>query len=187
MSIRLEEQTEFWGKPGVCAVVVVYEDAPARDLAIQLCGSLEQSFVGDLEFDFAWWRFDYLSDPRIIHDAIETAVKADLILVAIHRAKSIPSDVQAWFEGWVPRRKPAEGALAVLQTALPAEEPVTLDDSYLRLAAERGDLDYLLLPGPGTAPPGVDRLRKDQVLSDSTEWHQSPDRRYHSSGWGINE
>ena len=43
-----------------CSVVVVYEDATARERALTFCDQLVGRFWAKCEFDVSWWTFDLL-------------------------------------------------------------------------------------------------------------------------------
>src|SRR5580658_5117116 len=67
-----------------CTVMALYEDRAAREMAIQLDERLSVRFMGDVEFEFTWWRFDFLAIPEIAREAASRAVSADLMLVCLH-------------------------------------------------------------------------------------------------------
>src|SRR5262249_2345710 len=159
-----------------CVVAVVYDNDSARNLAIHVCDTLSQTFIGDLEFDVSWWRFNYLADSLIAGAASQAAARADLILVILG-AESIPGDVQAWFEGWLSRREGKEGALVVGRTSLASKDAGAATDAYLRLAAERAHLDFVPL-FDSSASRREDRLREDGTFSDPAGLDRLPDRNF---------
>src|SRR5262245_44329722 len=184
MTARRNEQTELRTTPEACAVAVVYDNDSARNLAIHVCDTLSQTFIGDLDFEVSWWRFNYLADPLIAGVAAQAAAKADLILVILD-TENIRAEVQAWFDGWLSHREVTGGALVVGRSS-GASNDTSATDAYLRLAAERAHLDFVPLFASSSGTRLEDRLREDQAFSDPAAWDR-PDRNYHSSGWGINE
>jgi len=149
-----------------CAVVSIYEDIGGRDLLLKLCNSLVLKFKEEVDFQFDWCRFKYLADPEIAMEAAQKAAQADLILFA-PQSSELPVHVQGWFEGWLPNREAAEGALVlVLSSAKGALQSLSLG-SYLRLTAKRGRLDYFSLSQPNLI---------DLPIEDDRPMH-----------WGINE
>ena len=175
------------GKPQVCTLAVVYEDAPARDLAIRLCDGLARKFEKELDFEFTWWRFKYLSEPEIARQAGRAVAAADLIIVSIHSGDDFPLEVKAWFDGWLSKRALSEGALVLVRAPGDEEGQILSQEAYFRLVAQRANLDYLPFPLAGPTPRSTDRLREDAFVPDAAASHQKPDHQYHSSGWGINE
>jgi hypothetical protein len=169
----------------VCTVAVLYEDEATRDLAIQLCHGLADQFEKELDFEFTWWKFKYLSDAEIAAQAAQAAGKADLILVSVHHTENFPLEVMAWFERWLSTRTPSEGALVLLQTPADRRSQSDQQDSYLRFMAQRAHLDYLPLFEPDSLPASSDRLREDMIVSEPARSDQTAGQ--HSSGWGIND
>src|SRR5258706_8991321 len=105
MPVRLQERMDVWEEPRGCRVVVIYEDLPSRDLAIQICDNLQHVFIRDMEFDFTWWRLKYLGDSEIARQAAQAAIDADLILLALRSVEDSSTQVIAWFEQWSWLRK----------------------------------------------------------------------------------
>jgi hypothetical protein len=155
---------------------MVYEDLTTRDYAIQLCDSLSQKFQDDLEFEFTWWGFKYLSDPEIAQQASQAAAEADLIVVCVHRPGLFPSEVQQWFEAWPSERQLSEGALVVVEVSGQVEDSSVVQNQPLKSLAQRANLDYLTVATTATSTNGPPK-------ADSGRFEE----RYHSSGWGINE
>jgi hypothetical protein len=150
-----------------CSVVSIYENVGDRDLLLKLCNSVARRFEDDLEFQFEWWRFKYLADPELAMEAARSAAQADLILLAA-QSPELPVEVQTWFEGWLPNREAADGALVLVQPSSTGSSRSFPLRSYLRRTAKRGRLDYLRL-----------MFQPDfSALLDET------DRPLH---WGINE
>lgn len=168
-------------------MMVLYEDLPARALAIELHDRLIPRFKGDIEFEFNWWRFDYLADPQIAIEAASCALNADLVLVSLHQSAEVSLAVKGWFETWLRKRPPVEGALAVIRVSPVVGKPILPDDAYFRLAARRANLDYLPLSVAPSAPRDIDRLREDVVLPEVAGLEESPNPQFQSSHWGLNE
>jgi len=165
--------------------VILYEDVPTRDSAIQLCGGLSHHFNLDLEFEFTWWKLSYLRDPEMGRQASQAAASADLILISVQPDHDFTAEVKAWFEDWVGKRTGSEGALGLIQASAKATDQPA--DAYLRLMAQRANMDYLPLPGPEGSVASKDRLREDLNVPDIAGPDQMPKHQTHSSGWGINE
>jgi hypothetical protein len=110
-------------------------------------------------------------------EAAQKAAQADLILLA-SQSSELPVHVQAWFEGWLPNRESADGALVLVQPSPSGTSPSLHLGSYLRLTAKRANLDYLRLSSPATIA-GFSLAKPDviELLTDD-------DRPQH---WGINE
>ena len=125
-------------------VVVISEDAAAREAAVKFCDHLVELFWARYEFNVSWWQLGDLSVEHSASEAAIKAVQADLIIVATTPGRDLPAVLREWVEGWVGRRGDREGALVGLtdpgagQNGRSAEKYV-----YLRNAAHRAGMDYL--------------------------------------------
>ena len=180
-------ESESWTGADVCAVTVIYEDAPSRDLALRLLDGLIKKFDQDLKFQSTWWGFKYLTDPEIAQEAGQAAAQSDLVLVAVHGAEDFPFEVTAWFDDWLPKRSPSAGALVLLQASGELKAPLPSQDRYLRSLAQRSSLEYLSLFDPASSTVSSDRLREDRVVPEAAAMEQAPRPQPHSTGWGIND
>jgi hypothetical protein len=129
---------------GAWSVVVVYEDAAARERAVAFCDQLVGRYWAQLEFNLSWWSFAALEDAGSAKDAAENAVCADLVAVATGPEGDFPLPVKAWVETWLTRRGEREGMLVGLLE--PLAEAGALEGPkhhYLRHAAHHGAMDYL--------------------------------------------
>jgi hypothetical protein len=128
----------------VFSAVIAYEDAVTRDRAMQVCERLFQRFWKDMEFDFKWWRFDFLRDAGFTRQAGRQAAGSDLILFSAHARRELPGVVEKWIESWLPMRGTRDGVLvAMIGTAedqLRGSSPIQV---YLREVAQRANMDYL--------------------------------------------
>ena len=181
--------SEPWQESGKCAAVILYEDVPTRDSALQLCDGLTKHFTTDLEFEFTWWKLSYLSEPEIARQAAQAAAVADLILISIQPGRDFSADFKTWFEDWLGKRNRPEGALGVLRMSARANNPISAyaQDAFLRLVAQRAKMDYLPFSGSERSGLSTDRLREDLNAPDMSGSDQTPKHQSHSSGWGINE
>ncbi len=177
-------------KGEVVSALVAYEDSTTRDRALQVCDRLVQKFWRDVEFDFTWWRFDFLRDGEIAIAAANAATQSDLILISAHPGRELPLPVQRWLETWLPRRQPGNAVLvAMIGTGEDQLKGLTPIHVYLREVAQRVNIDYL--PQVMVAPLGdldttietiTHRAEKVTSLLDSI-LHRPPI----ASRWGINE
>ena len=139
-------------KPGeeTWSVVVLYEDKPTRDRAMVLCDRLVKNFWADVEFDFHWWRTDFLDDPRMAQTAAADAVTADIFLFSSSPESGLSPMLLNWFESWSGEREQREGMFLDLTDALAqASRIVQQKQARLRQIAGRAHLDYFnRLPPP---------------------------------------
>jgi hypothetical protein len=168
-------------------VLVLYEDIPARNAAVELCDHLTAKFGAELEFEFTWWGFRYLSEEEIAKQAAGAALTADLILVSVPHAEDLPLEVKAWFERWLSDREPAEGALVVLETSGDNRQAQPIRDPYLQLVALRAKMDYLPLR-EGQIADGTNGFSTESFVSPRVmDLNGSQRQEDHYTGWGIND
>jgi len=140
------------------SVVVVYQDAQTRDIAVGFCDTLVQRFWARCQFEAGWWSFAQIKDSALA----EKAAAANLLVIAIQPDAELPLTVKAWLESWLSQRPNREGALVAL-----AGSPgsiichlSTLTEVYLRDIAHRGQLDFLT-----QVPPDLSAL-----TPESADW-----------------
>jgi hypothetical protein len=134
---RLEEKTAW-------SVVVVYEDAAAREQAVDFCDQLVKRFWARFEFDVNWWSFGLLQNEATATEAAEKAAQADLVILSSLRQEDLPARVKGWLEAWLCRRGDREGILAGLTgPGDPGSGQDAKKHHYLRQVAHRGAMDYL--------------------------------------------
>jgi hypothetical protein len=125
------------------SVVVLYEDTPTRDRAMLLCNRLVKNFWSDVEFDFHWWRTDFLDDPRMARIAAADATATDIFIFSSSQESGLSPAFLKWFEDWSREREARDGLLLDLSDA-PAQTSriVQQKQARLRKIAELAHLDY---------------------------------------------
>ena len=98
-----------------CQILVMYEDAVAHDLAMEVCGGVMARFEADLAFAFSFWKVKDLNDPVSAHWATEAVARADIVLLSLP-AHDLTPEISRWLDACVLVRTKAEGALAVIVT-----------------------------------------------------------------------
>ena len=124
-------------------VVTVFQDAPARQWAMQVYSKVSR-LVGDDCIWSTWWEIRRLAVPAILSEAVQAAAEADVVVVSLQAADELPLELCAWMEAWLPRRQLDEGALVALidiHEGSGAHASRTRD--YLRAVARAGHLDFL--------------------------------------------
>ena len=126
------------------SALVAYEDSITRNRAMRICDRLVQKFWKDFEFDFSWWRFDFLRDAELAQAAAAAAADSDLVVISAHGGRELPAPAQQWIESCLPRRGPGTCILvAMIGTADDQIRGLTPIHVYLREVAQRANMDYL--------------------------------------------
>ncbi len=164
-----------------CHFLVIYEDAAAHDLAMEVCRGVMSRFDADLTFAFNFWKVRDLQDPVLAHWAAEAVAYADIILFSVPGHDLAPEAVN-WLDACVPTRRKSEGALALTITE-PAGAGLATEAllSRLQFAAYRLRMDFLPLLSSSAgvklgAPSNPPLAAPDRVRDDAGSNH-----------WGLNE
>jgi hypothetical protein len=169
-------------------VMVLYEDGVTHDRARSVCDNLLDRFWGELEFELTWWRFDYLRTSPMAEAAVESAVKAQLVIISAHAGENLPESVRDWIENWIPKRGLRRGALAAL-IGVGRETGAAPIIGYLRQVAERAQMEYLFKGMLGGLPPMPELGPETRALRGevSAALNRILDPHSHPRHWGINE
>lgn len=126
------------------SVVVLYDDAPTRQRAMEVCSGLVQRFWEEVELEFHWWRSDFLADETMRATAIQDAITADFIVVSSRSEQELSPFVVKWFEDWIRQREGKEGAFVDLtKPEASSAGNVQRRQLHLRRLAHRAMMDYL--------------------------------------------
>ena len=164
-----------------CQFLVLYEDAVAHDLAMEVCGGVMARFEDELEFAFSFWKVKDLNDPVSAHWAAEAVARADIILFCLP-GRGLTPEISQWLDACAQTRTKAEGALALMVTEHPvAGLAVGALLSRLQFAAYRLRMDFLPLlpPLPNTSIEAA----AAPVLTELNASQEEPG----SNHWGLNE
>jgi hypothetical protein len=125
-------------------VTIVYEDVATRQWAGEVCERVAR-LVGTDAVRCTWWKLSELAEPAVLAGAVSTALRADVLVVAVHAADSLPLPFYVWVDSWLPHRNGRTAALVTL-IALPERPSLTFErtQDYLRATAREGQMDFLL-------------------------------------------
>jgi hypothetical protein len=174
------------------SAAVVYQDGLTREWAMQVCARAT-NLVGPEYVRTTWWKTKFLNHPRILREAVQATVMADVIMVAVWATRQVPRELSRWSEGWLAQRPLKEGALLAL-IGRPGQPDGHLSPlrEYLRAVADRSHLDFLShefkLPGPSSAPalePLPGEARSTGPLAHPNFRPQPA--AFFWSHWGLNE
>jgi hypothetical protein len=164
-----------------CQILVLYEDAAAHDVAMEVCGRVLAHFEAELAFAFSFWKFKDLDNPVSAHWAAKAVARADVILFSMP-AHDLSPETMNWLDMCVQARTKAEGALAVMVTEHhDMDLVVEALLSRLQFAAQRLRMDFLPLL------PTVAGTRFGTSAELSPAWLDEVREEAGSSHWGLNE
>jgi hypothetical protein len=85
--LKFIPETLHWEPKFPFDLVVAYEDELTRGRAIALYDNLANNLRDDHDVRYSWWKFHFLYDPALLDRAIDAAIEADMIIVALREAK----------------------------------------------------------------------------------------------------
>lgn len=125
------------------ATVAAYEDSHTDARVHEFCQTLERYLGEKCKVSKQMWLINELRMPQLRAIAADEAAAADLVIVAIHHAQSLPTEVKEWIDLWVrqKRRHPIV-LLALLDPAYRGDSGCL--KSYLKEASSKGKIEFLV-------------------------------------------
>jgi hypothetical protein len=180
-----DESVQTWRElESPLTVVLLYEDALTRRWTQEVCELVER-LAGRERVEWRSWGLSDLSESKVLAEACQVTVRADLIVVSVYAAQNLPLNLYLWVEAWLPRRLHVRAALLSLITmGTSAGARCHHAQNYLEAVANRTGLDFLmeerdLLLEPLSNYPGkfMNKVSVDHV----------PGHRQNYDHWGLNE
>jgi len=146
----MNNMTGFFSlNPELFKVVSIYDDAAARERAMQVCDHLVSLLWEDAELKFHWWRTHFLRDAGLARMAAQNAVEADFVILSSNNSSMVSEELEAWFESWIDLRNTKDGALVNLVASPGPGTESTYREDYLREISQRAKLDLLTVINDG--------------------------------------
>ena len=149
-------------------ITMVCEDLLTREWAAEMWDRVTQ-IAGKENISVASWSVGSLARPEMLTEATLSAVRADVIIIAVSAAERLPMDLCVWFGAWVSRRVRRAGALVAL-IGLPQRRDGQAFSTrdFLQMVAIKGGLNFFsrerALPEASTDFFGLETI-KDQADS----------------------
>jgi len=164
---------------GVC------QDAATREWATEVASHAIQ-LVGERSVQSSWWMIGELSDPRLLVDAVQAAITADILILAVRAADKLPFDLYEWIEAWLPHRLHLAGSLvALIGTSRQSGADSSHIRRYLEEVAWQGCLEFL--PQEQELPWGLLTFSTAEIAEPTSAKTQVFSGRINIDHWGINE
>ncbi len=123
-------------------VVVVYEDAEARQAAVEFCDRLVEHFWAEHGFDVQWFAYENLGLHRQAAEATRQTANAHLIIFVTNPHRDPPVQIKDWVELWLSERGRKEGILVAITNPPPPSTVCPANQSYFRRIANRAGMDF---------------------------------------------
>jgi hypothetical protein len=125
-------------------ITVIYHDAATQAWAREVHNRVAK-LAGKQCVRATWWKISDLVEPGVLAGAVSTAMRADMIVVAIDSAEGLPFAFNVWVDTWLPHRMQAMGWLvALIGSSEEANGHSIRAREYLRAVARAGGFEFLL-------------------------------------------
>jgi hypothetical protein len=125
-------------------ITMVYEDDQTREWAREAFERVNK-LAGKQPVRPTWWKLSKLSDPGVLAASVSTAMRADVIVVAVRASEGMPLPFYAWTNSWSPNRHQINGVLvALLGSPEPRNKRSGRVAAYLQTIARQARLDFLV-------------------------------------------
>jgi len=128
----------------VLNATVIYDDPQTRKWAGDVYQRVE-SVAGEKAVRGTWWKLSDLAEPGVLAGAVSTAMRSDMIVMAVQSSEGLPLPFYFWVNSWLPHRVQAGGALiALLGAPCPRNAESGRLQKFLRTVARRARMDLLV-------------------------------------------
>ena len=125
-------------------VTVIYDDTQTRKWASELHQRIEH-VAGAKAVRVTWWKLSDFTEPGVLAGAVSTAIRSDMIVLAVQSSEGMPLPFYFWVNSWLPHREPGTGALiAMLGAPCPRNAESGRLQKFLRTVARRARMDLLV-------------------------------------------
>jgi uncharacterized membrane protein YwzB len=134
---------KFSAKVRPWPVAVVFEGEEERRRVISFSNRLAGLCARHTAPDVSWWQLEALAGDRIAKAALESAARADLVIVSLARGTDLPEHFRQWIESWLKWRGKREGSFVGLVEVDPVScAAPSFREVFLRQTALRAGMDY---------------------------------------------
>ena len=132
----------LWQKAKRFAVSAVHEDSVTGLRAEEFCQSLVRGLARTPEISKEMWLLTELRTAPLRAIAAREAAAADLVIVSVHHAETLPSEVKSWIDLWLKQRTRRPAVLLALFDP-PYLGTSSSIQAALRDVAQRGNMEFL--------------------------------------------
>ncbi len=132
-----------WSGVTRLTLVAAFEDSATGTRVKEFCQELARQVGERCRIIEHVWLLSTLRFRELQEIAAEEAGMADLIIISVHEAESLPDEVRNWIDLWVPQRGIRKTVLLALLDPVHSQAPGAAE-AYLREAARKGDMEFLV-------------------------------------------
>jgi hypothetical protein len=125
-------------------LVMIYEDDQTREWTKEVHDHVLK-LSGEQGVRPTWWRLHNLDEPGVLAAAVSTAMRADVVVIAVRAIEGLPLSFYTWASSWTRNRLQLNGALVgLLGTQRKMNGRAGRVGDYLRTVARQARLDFIL-------------------------------------------
>ncbi|HNR72344.1 MAG TPA: hypothetical protein PLV05_06640 [Verrucomicrobiota bacterium] len=132
----------LWQKARHLAVSGVHEDSATGARAEEFCQTLARGLGNKCAISRELWLATELQAASLRAIAAAEAAAADLVIVSVHHAETLPDEVKRWLDLWLKPKRRRPAVLLALFDPLYLGSSAAIQ-SYLQNAAQRGHREFL--------------------------------------------
>jgi hypothetical protein len=132
----------LWQKAKRLAVSAVHEDSATGARAEEFCQTLSRCLGGKCVIAKEMWLLTELRTAQLRSIAAGEAASANLVIVSVHHAETLPDEVKSWIELWLKQKASRATVLLALFDPLYLGTSSSIQ-TYLRDVAKRGKMEFL--------------------------------------------
>jgi hypothetical protein len=132
----------LWQKAKRLVVSAVHEDSATGARAEEFCQTLARCLGGGCVIAKEMWLLTELRTSQLKAIAAGEAASADLVIISVHHAESLPNEVKTWIDLWLKRKRSRPAVLLALFDPLYLGTSSSMQ-TYLREVARKGNMEFL--------------------------------------------
>jgi len=125
------------------AVSAVCEDSSTGARVNEFCQSLSRYLEPNCKITKELWLLSELRTPQLRSIAATETAQADLVVVSIHHAETLPEGLQSWIDLWLGQRRNHVAVLLALFDPLHLGSSSSLQ-AHLGAVAKKGNMEFLV-------------------------------------------
>jgi hypothetical protein len=160
--------SEPWQTQEPFELVIAYQDVDAREQASRLCARLEAQVGGQNQFQISWWDLDDFGNSLILNEAAATTARADMVIVALSSADTLPEHAHEWIASWVSRKEEGKSALVALINKNPESlQSAWTVRAFLQNVARQACMDFFYHAAESTPdlPCSLFNARRTELIT----------------------
>ena len=132
-----------WQKLKRIKVSAVHEDFATSTRVNDFCETLARCLGASCEVSKELWPLMELRTPKLRAIAAGEAAAADLVVISVHHAESLPAEVKSWIDLWLKQKGSRATVLSALFDPLHVGSSSSMQ-TFLQGVARKGKMEFLV-------------------------------------------